>query len=119
MKMPKTGPAEEELFSSLLPDSPEVTRRKMFGQWAGFVNGNMFLCLFGDRIAVKLSEADAAELMKVEGAGPFAPMENRPMKGYVMLPLAWHEDRSPAEEWVKRSTGFVATLPPKPPKKGK
>ena len=54
MKMPKPTDADKELFFSLLPDHPGVTQRPMFGQLAGFVNGNMFVCLFGDRIALKL-----------------------------------------------------------------
>jgi hypothetical protein len=43
--MPKPGPAAKELFLRLLPAAPGVTQRPMFGQLAGSVNGNMFLCL--------------------------------------------------------------------------
>jgi len=113
MKMPKPTEAHKALFQSLLPEGPDVTQRPMFGQLAGFVNGNMFLCLFGDRIAVKLSEAQAAELLKVKGAGPFEPMGNRPMRGYVVLPESWHKDTAKADEWVARSLAFVRSLPPK------
>lgn len=113
MKMPKPTEEVKDLFRSLLPDAPGVTQRPMFGQLAGFVNGNMFLCLFGDRIAVKVSEADAADLLKVKGAGPFVPMEGRPMRGYVVIPEAWHQQPKKAEEWVARSLEFVGSLPPK------
>ena len=122
MKMPKPGASDKELFQRLLPSAPDVTQRPMFGQLAGFVNGNMFLCLFGERIAVKLPEANAQELLEVEGAAPFAPMEGRPMKGYVVLPQDWHSDIEEAENWVEQSLEYVRTLPPKektPPKKRK
>lgn len=117
MKMPKPGAPDKELFDRLLPDAPGVTRRPMFGQLAGFVNGNMFLCLFGDRIAVKLSEMQAEELLAVAGAGPFSPMGNSPMKGYVVLPTAWHKEEAKAGEWVERSLAYVGSLPPKEKKK--
>lgn len=113
MKMPKPTEAHKALFKSLLPVGPGVTQRPMFGQLAGFVNGNMFLCLFGDRIAVKLPDDDAAELLKVKGAGPFEPMGGRPMRGYVVLPESYHKDTAKAAEWVVRSLAFVGSLPPK------
>lgn len=118
MKMPKPGAPDKELFHRLLPLAPDVTQRPMFGQLAGFVNGNMFFCLFGDRIAVKLPAAQAEELLGVAGAAPFAPMEGRPMKGYVVLPQDWHSNTEKAEPWVEQSLAYVRTLPPKPTKKG-
>ena len=113
MKMPKPTDADKKLFLSLLPDAPNVTQRPMFGQLAGFVYGNMFLCLFGDRIAIKLSESEAGELMEVEGAEPFEPMEGRPMRGYVALPAEWHQKPEQAQGWILRSLAYVASLPAK------
>jgi TfoX/Sxy family transcriptional regulator of competence genes len=113
MKMPKPTDGDKELFRSLLPTGPGITERPMFGQLAGFVNGNMFLCLFGNRIAVKLPEEQAGELLKIKGAAPFEPMEGRPMKGYVVLPESWHERVAKAEEWVARSLAYSSSLPPK------
>ena len=112
-KMPKPTDADKELFRSLLPDAPGVTQRPMFGQLAGFVNGNMFLCLFGDRIAVKLAEGDAGELMRIEGAEPFEPMDGRPMRGYVALPADWHQTPERVESWILRSLAYVGSLPAK------
>lgn len=111
--MPKPTEADKELFRSLLPEAPGVTERPMFGQLAGLVNGNMFLCLFGNRIAVKLPDEQADELLRVRGAEPFVPMEGRPMRGYVVLPESWHKNTAKAEEWVARSLDFTGSLPPK------
>jgi TfoX/Sxy family transcriptional regulator of competence genes len=121
MKMPKPTEEVKDLFRSLLPEAPGVTQRPMFGQLAGFVNGNMFLCLFGDRIALKVSEDDAAGLLRIKGAEPFVPIEGRPMRGYFVIPEAWHQQPKKAEEWVARSLAFVGSLPPKEakPKKPK
>ena len=122
-KMPKPTESAKELFRSLLPKAPDVTERPMFGQLAGFVNGNMFLSLFGDRIAIKLPDEDLAELLQVEGAEQFAPMAGRPMTGYGLIPEAWHATPGLAEPWVERSLAYVSSLPPKAkkatdPKKG-
>lgn len=113
MKMPKPTDADKELFRSLLPDGPGVTERPMFGQLAGFVNGNMFVSLFGDRIAVKLPDQEAAELMEVPGADPFEPMAGKPMRGYVMLPASWHQQPEHAGEWIQKSLEYVASMPAK------
>jgi len=65
---------------------------------------------------VKVSEADGAELLRIKGAEPFVPMEGRPMRGYVVIPEAWHDHPKKAEEWVARSLAFVSSLPAKQPK---
>ena len=117
MKMPQPTEADKELFRSLIPAAPGITERPMFGQLAGFVNGNMFLCLFGDRIAVKLSDDQAAELLKVKGAAPFEPMEGRPMRGYVTLPTSWRAEQ--AEIWVEQSLAYVGSIPAKAKKPAK
>lgn len=117
--MPQPGVPDKELFQRLLPDAPGVTQRPMFGQLAGFVNGNMFLCLFGDRVAVKLPESQAEKLLAIDGSGPFVPMAGRPMKGYVMLPTAWHKETTEADHWVEQSLAYVASLPPKAKKPAK
>ncbi|MBA3361117.1 MAG: TfoX/Sxy family protein [Acidimicrobiia bacterium] len=117
MKMPKPGAPKKELFQRLLPQAPGVTQRPMFGQLVGFVNGNMFLCLFGDQIAVKLPEEQADELLAIDGSGPLVPMEGRPMRGYVTLPEAWHDGDPRADVWVERSLEYVGSLPPKEKKK--
>ena len=90
-----------------------MTERPMFGQLGGFVNGNLFLSLFGDRIAIKLPDEELAELLQVEGTEQFAPMAGRPMKGYGLIPESWHDTPELAEPWVERSLAYVSSLPPK------
>ena len=112
-KMPKPSESAVELFRSLLPEAPGVAERPMFGQLGGFVNGNLFLSLFGDRIAIKLPDEELAELLEVEGSEQFAPMAGRPMKGYGLIPESWHDTPELAETWIERSLAYVSSLPAK------
>ena len=108
--MPK--PTEQDLarFRSLVPEAAAVQVKPMFGNLGAFVNGNMFMGLFGADVGLKLPAEAQAELLEHEGAGPFGPAE-RPMGGYVTMPASWSPDD--AGPWVERSLAYVAALPPK------
>ena len=117
MQIPKPTDDDKDYFRSILPADPRVEVKPMFGNVAGFVNGNMFAGLFGSEVGVKLADADREQLL-AEGGGPFGPAE-RPMGGYVSLPASWRDDPARAVSWAERALDHVATLPPKPPKKPK
>jgi TfoX/Sxy family transcriptional regulator of competence genes len=86
----------------------------MFGNLSAFVNGNMFMGVYGDDLFVRLSETQQSELLKHKGAGPFEPMPGRPMTGYIIMPRSWREDQtSNVKKWVAHSLEFAAKLPPK------
>ena len=110
MKMPKPSEQDRERFHALVPEAPGVQVKPMFGNLGAFVNGNMFMGLFGADVGVKLPADAQTELLEQPGAGPFGPSE-RPMGGYVTMPGSW----SPADAgpWVERSLAYVAALPPK------
>jgi hypothetical protein len=111
MHVPKPTPADIALFRSAVPDDPRVEVKPMFGNLGAFVNGNMFMGLFGADIGLKLAPDDAQALLAVDGAGPFGPAE-RPMGGYVTLPPAL--TGTPAgDRWTAAALVFVAALPPK------
>jgi TfoX/Sxy family transcriptional regulator of competence genes len=109
MDIPKPSEADKERFRTLVPDDERVTVRPMFGNLGGFVNGNMFMGLFGSDVGVRLDEADQQEL-QAAGGGPFGPQE-RPMGGYVTLPRSLGE--AEAGQWIATALTFVAALPPK------
>ena len=113
MSFPRPDEQSKAYFESLVPKAPGVQSRPMFGNRAAFVNGNMFLALFGSQVAVRLSDQDRAELLKQKGASGFDPMPGRPMKEYVVLPEAWRKSRQKAEQWVGRSFAWASRLPPK------
>lgn len=114
MQMPKPTDEDKDFFRSVVPESPEVEVKPMFGNLGAFVNGNMFAGLFGSSIGVKLAPGDLAELSEVDGAGPFGPAE-RPMGGYLSLPASYTPEQ--AAPWMEKARDFVATLPPKVKKK--
>ncbi len=112
MKIPKPSEEDKEYFRSIVPDDPRVEVKPMFGNVAAFVNGNMFMGLFGPAIGVRLDEAGRDELDAVDGSAPFGP-EDRPMKEYVAMPLAWREDAAQTDSWVARALEYTAAMPPK------
>jgi TfoX/Sxy family transcriptional regulator of competence genes len=113
MSMPRPDDATRAYFHALLPEDPRIGVRPMFGNLAGFVNGNMFTGIFGSQVFVRLPEAERAELLAVPGAAPFAPMEGRPMQEYVTLPEQWRDEPEQARAWLHRSLAWAAALPPK------
>ena len=112
MKIPKPTEGDKDYFRSIVPDDPRVEIKPMFGNVAAFVNGNMFMGLFGPDVGVRLPEGDRATLLDVEGAGPFGP-EGRPMGEYVALPDGWREDAARTTEWTDMALEYVAAMLPK------
>ena len=116
MQMPKPTDADRERFRALVPDGAGVEVKPMFGNLGAFVNGNMFMGLFGSDVGLKLAEDARDELLAKPGAGPFGPAE-RPMGGYVTVPTDWTADD--VRPWAESSLAHVAALPPKKPKPAK
>ena len=55
MQMPKPTETDKARFRDLVPDDPRVEVKPMFGNLGAFVNGNMFMGLFGADIGLKLA----------------------------------------------------------------
>ncbi len=113
MQMPRPTEADKERFRDLVPSASNVEVKPMFGNLGAFVNGNMFMGLFGSDIGLKLSPVDQ-ESLRAAGGGDYGPAE-RPMGGYVSLPaLAEPEQTS---EWIAAALTYVAALPAKNPRR--
>jgi TfoX/Sxy family transcriptional regulator of competence genes len=108
--MPKPTDDDRARFADLVVEHDGVETKPMFGNLGAFVNGNMFMGLFGSDIGVKLPPADQQQLLAQPGAGPFGP-EERPMGGYVTLPADW--SAAQARPWIEKALAHVASLPPK------
>jgi len=113
MKLPSASPQAVSAFEKLLPHGPGITSRKMFGQPAAFVNGSMFFGVFGDRLLLRLPEADREEFLQLPDSGIFEPMAGRKMREYVTFPHSLESNRAAAGRWIQRSLTWAATLPPK------
>ena len=123
MNWEKSSPELVELFRALAPADPRIEQKPMFGWPSYFVNGNLCAGLHQQCFLFRLSEKDAAALLKLDGASPFEPMPGRRMKGYVLLSNPLGRDRKELARWIKRSLEFAGALPPKtkakPAKKAK
>jgi TfoX/Sxy family transcriptional regulator of competence genes len=119
MKMSKADEATKAFFQAHVPDDPRVQVKPMFGQISGFANGNMFCGIFGDRILVRLSETDRAELLQEDDTAIFDPGNGRPMKEYVIFPSAWMDEPEKIDTWFARSLAWVGEMPEKQPKRRK
>lgn len=108
-------PAENHpLFHAALPKDPRVSTLNMFGGVCAIVNGNMFGGLFGRGAIAKLSKADQAEALALDGAEPFDPMGNkRVMNDTIYLPESVFDDPADLKNWLRKALAFTATLPPK------
>jgi TfoX/Sxy family transcriptional regulator of competence genes len=115
MEMPKPSAEMVEVFQSVAPGGPDAVQRKMFGAPAAFVNGNMFMGLFGDELNIRLSPEARQEALAA-GAMPFTPM-GRPFKEYVVLSPAMVRDPAQLRAWVARAYADTSALPPKEAKK--
>ena len=114
MDVPKPSQADRDRFHRLVPPDPRVQVKAMFGNLGAFVNGNMFMGLFGADIGLRLDPADADRLRHA-GGGPFGPGE-RPMGGYVALPAVLCDHPEQARPWVDLALAHVAAQPPKKPR---
>ena len=112
MQIPKPTAKDKAYFQSIVPDGSGIEIKPMFGNLAAFVDGTMFMGLFGPDVGIRLSEEDRERLLDVSGAGPFGP-EGRPMKEYVSLPSVWRSKGGDTADWVERARAFAAGLPPK------
>ena len=113
MQLPKASDDAKALFVEVVPDDPRIVVKPMFGNLGAFVNGNMFMGLFGSDIGLKLPPHEQTTLLAEPGSGPFGPAE-RPRDGYVTIPATWSTDQ--AGPWIEKSLALVAALPPKKPK---
>ncbi|HLQ03559.1 MAG TPA: TfoX/Sxy family protein [Nitrososphaerales archaeon] len=117
MNIPRPGEDSKKFFKSILPDDSRVSVRLVFGNDAAFVNGNMFVGLWGNDLFLRLSDDDRKELLKKEGATNFEPMKGRPMKGYTLIPRTWKTQPQVLRRWVTRSLDWASELPAKKAKR--
>jgi TfoX/Sxy family transcriptional regulator of competence genes len=88
--------------------------KKMFGYPAYFIKGNMFAGIHGDKLFIRLSDADIADIKKnCKDVTAFEPMPGRAMKGYVVLPKTVYSDNKVFSEWIDKSITYDSSLPAK------
>ncbi len=97
-----------------------VTKKKMFGFPAFFVNNNMLAGIFEDVMFIRLSVPDRDEVIsEYDEVKPFEPVKGRIMKEYVVLPDSLYNNPEKFREWLGRSFQYVSSLPAKKEKRKK
>ncbi len=117
LKIPRADEDSKGLFMSLLPVNPRVSTRPMFGNVSAFVNGNMFMGVFGSDLFVRLPPEGRQELLKIKGASVLEPAKGRQMKEYILIPKAWRNQPETLRVWISRSLDWASKLPAKNVKK--
>jgi TfoX/Sxy family transcriptional regulator of competence genes len=114
----KKAPAELLEFIAEKMKDENCDYRKVFGYPTYFINGNMFVGVHGDKLFLRLSDADIAKIKKNSGdVTAFEPVAGKAMKGYVVLPKSIYNDDKLFGEWLDKSVKYVSSLPPKQDKK--
>jgi len=113
MKMPRPSDGAKAAFARVVPDGPGITIKPMFGQMSGFVNGNMFIGIFGDDLILRLPEEEIARVKK-QGGRDFEPMAGHKMGGYVVYEGDWMA--KPPNALIKRALEETRKMPAKKPK---
>lgn len=114
MKMPKPSEEAKAALARIVPDEPAVTLKPMFGQLSGFVNGNMFVGIFGEDLFVRLPE-DEISAVKKQGGRDFEPVAGHKMGGYVIVSGNWRA--KPPTALIKRALEVTRKMPAKTGKK--
>ena len=108
----KKAPTELVDFINKKMKNKNCDYKKMFGYHAYFVNGNMFAGIHGDKLFLRLSDSDVANIMKdCKDVSAFEPMPGRAMKSYVVLPKPIYSDDKLFGEWLNKSINYASSLP--------
>ena len=118
-KWEKPDAALTAIFDASLAGLPDVERRKMFGQPCAFVHEHMFAGLFGQRMMIRLGEAERKRFLAEEpGSSIFSINPGMEMHEYLDVPEHVWSDPQKLHSWIERAYQYAVSLPPKV-KKGK
>ena len=102
---------EQRIDDEIIEWGIDVHKRKMFGGLGYFIAGNMAFGVAEDKLIMKLTAPDIAQLLKEPGVKPFGS-EGHYMKVWCLVePELLDEDRLP--DLLERCRDYSFTLPPK------
>jgi len=96
----------------LLAGEPDVQLGQMMGHPVFYyvapgAKRRMFACVYGPGVALKLPAELVTELLIEPQYAPFTPL-GRPMRGWLVAPLAATPDAKDVEELVRQALDFVS-----------
>jgi TfoX/Sxy family transcriptional regulator of competence genes len=108
-------PAEDLVtFLDKVLKEVECEKRKMFGQYAYFLNGNMFVGVFQSDVFLRLSPDYKRELMeKNPKIRDFEPRKGQVMKEYILVPPETLLEEEVFLELLEVSIKYASSLPTK------
>jgi hypothetical protein len=92
-----------------------VHPKRLFGCDAWFAGGNIFALVWKEgRLGLRLSDPELyAEAMGLPGAEAWV-MDEGPVKHWVLLPQAWHEQTPTLRFWGRKAHALAQARPEKP-----
>jgi hypothetical protein len=98
----------ELLFHEIASSLPDTKEGKMFGALCiKAANGKAVAMLWNNEMIFKLDTPALQEALSLDGAKPFEPMENRPMKEWVQLPYSYS---GRWQEFAQKALDYVANI---------
>ena len=98
----------------------QCEKRPMFGYPAYFINKNMFIGLFQDKVFLRLSDGQLASLRtRFPSVSNLEPMPGRPMKNYYTIPRELYTNARAFQKVIHDSAEYTSSLSPKEKKSRK
>jgi TfoX/Sxy family transcriptional regulator of competence genes len=113
MKWSKPSKGLLELLEASI-EGVDFERKKMFGQYALFLNGNMFAGVFEETVFLRYPPEDQEEVFaEFDEIARFEPMEGRGMREYSTVPDSVFSEDGARQRLLDRSVSYASALPPK------
>ena len=113
MKWAKAPKELKDLLEHAM-ENTKCEKRPMFGYPAYFINRNMFIGLFQDKVFARLSNAQLVALRsKFPSISNLEPMPGRPMKNYYIIPKKKYADTRAFRKIISSSAEYTRTLAPR------
>ena len=113
------GEAALRAFDDMTAGLENTEPRKMFGYACVFANGYLCIGTHGVGIVLRLPEVERMAFVRQYAAEIFTPMAGRPMREYVVVPVALYTKKAVLRKWARCSVDYVCSLPAKPAKAAK
>jgi TfoX/Sxy family transcriptional regulator of competence genes len=111
--------ALREVVQRVVDKLDGVERRKVLGSDAWFTRGSLFTLVSRQaKIVVRLAdEAAQDELLAIPGAALWRIGKKAPMRSWLELPEAMHDDKKALAAWLKRAWALAPDAKKKPVRK--